>query len=88
MALALTSLCLFRKTIGEFESIFGRMLYLPGGAVDSHKRCLVRIRVGVLRSVSRRFVPSRWDCLGEYQNGRELLEEVSGASVEKVGLTT
>lgn len=88
MASALTSLCLFQKTIGEFESIFGRMLYLPGGAVDSHKQFLVRHRVELLRTVSRCFVPNRWDCLGEYQNGRELLEEVSGASVKKVGLTT
>lgn len=65
MASALTSLCLFQKTIGEFESIFGRMHYLPGGAVESHKQCLVRSRVGVFRAVSGRFVLSRWNCPGE-----------------------
>ena len=65
MASALTSLCLFQKTIGEFESLFGRMLYLPGKADDSHKHCLVRSRVGVLRAVSGRFVLSRWNCPGE-----------------------
>lgn len=88
MTLALTSVRLFQKTIGEFESIFGRMLYLPGGAVDFHKQCLAGNRVGSLRTVSRCFVPSRWNCLGEHQNGRELLEEVSGLSVKKAGLTT
>lgn len=76
MASALTSLCLFQKTIGEFESIFGRMLYLPGGAVDSHKRCLVRSRVGVLRSVSQSLAVGRWEWLGKPQNGRELRKDV------------
>lgn len=66
MVSALTSVCFFQKTIGKFESIFGRMLYLPGGADDSHKQCLVRSRVGVLRAASGRFVPSRWNCPGEH----------------------
>jgi len=88
MALALIRLCFLQKTIGNFESIFGRTLYLPGGSVDFHKQCLAGNRVGSLRTVSRCFVPSRWNCLGEHQNGRELLEEVSGLSVKKAGLTT
>lgn len=88
MALALTSLCLFQKTIGNFEPIFRRVLWLAGRAIDSHKQFLARHRVGLSRTVSWRFVPSRWDCLGEHQNGRELLEEVSGALMRKVVLTT
>ena len=64
------------------------MLYLPDRAVDSHKQCLVRHRVGVLRTVSGRFVPNRWGWPGERQNGREFPEGVSGTPVKKVGLTT